>query len=311
MYKKILNAIKEFDTIIVSRHSRPDLDALGSQLGLKQLIIDNFKDKTVYAVGDMGKPCFLGSMDEIEDSVYENALVIYTDVSIDNMIAKIPYQKAKKVICIDHHKNECNLENAEAYYDRNAAAAAQIVAKLAFENDLYVSHEAARCLYSGIISDTNRFNFSLTKDLFDVVGKLIDTGFDYQNIYATMYTDKIANVKMRAYFASKFEVSENGVAYLLNDASVFDLFKVDFFSISRGMVNVMANLDGVKIWCNFTEDPISHKVTCEFRSKSIVILPIAVKYGGGGHNNACGATVENFEVVKEILKDMNELAKEN
>lgn len=311
MYKKILNAIKEFDTIIVSRHSRPDLDALGSQLGLKQLIIDNFKDKTVYAVGDMGKPCFLGSMDEIDDSVYENALVIYTDVSVDNMIAKIPYQKAKKVICIDHHKNECNLENAEAYYDRNAAAAAQIVAKLAFENDLYVSHEAARCLYSGIISDTNRFNFSLTKDLFDVVGKLIDTGFDYQNIYATMYTDKIANVKMRAYFASKFEVSENGVAYLLNDASVFDLFKVDFFSISRGMVNVMANLDGVKIWCNFTEDPISHKVTCEFRSKSIVILPIAVKYGGGGHNNACGATVENFEVVKEILKDMNELAKEN
>ena len=311
MYKKILNAIKEFDTIIVSRHSRPDLDALGSQLGLKQLIIDNFKDKTVYAVGDMGKPCFLGSMDEIDDSVYENALVIYTDVSVDNMIAKIPYQKAKKVICIDHHKNECNLENAEAYYDRNAAAAAQIVAKLAFENDLYVSHEAARCLYSGIISDTNRFNFSLTKDLFDVVGKLIDTGFDYQNIYATMYTDKIANVKMRAYFASKFEVSENGVAYLLNDASVFDIFKVDFFSISRGMVNVMANLDGVKIWCNFTEDPISHKVTCEFRSKSIVILPIAVKYGGGGHNNACGATVENFEVVKEILKDMNELAKEN
>lgn len=311
MYKKILNAIKEFDTIIVSRHSRPDLDALGSQLGLKQLIIDNFKDKTVYAVGDMGKPCFLGSMDDIDDSVYENALVIYTDVSVDNMIAKIPYQKAKKVICIDHHKNECNLENAEAYYDRNAAAAAQIVAKLAFENDLYVSHEAARCLYSGIISDTNRFNFSLTKDLFDVVGKLIDTGFDYQNIYATMYTDKIANVKMRAYFASKFEVSENGVAYLLNDASVFDIFKVDFFSISRGMVNVMANLDGVKIWCNFTEDPISHKVTCEFRSKSIVILPIAVKYGGGGHNNACGATVESFEVVKEILKDMNELAKEN
>ena len=106
-----------------------------------------------------------------------------------------------------------------------------------------------------------------------------------------MYSDKIANVKMRAYFASKFEVSEEGVAYLLNDASVFDLFKVDFFSISRGMVNVMANLEGVKIWCNFTEDPISHKVTCEFRSKSIIILPVAVKYGGGGHNNACGATV--------------------
>ena len=311
MYKKILDTIKEFDTIIISRHSRPDLDALGSQLGLKQLLKDNFKDKKIYAVGDMAKPCFLGEMDEIDESVYENALLIFTDVSVQNMIAPVPYLKAKKVICIDHHKNECNLENADAYYNREAAAAAQIIADFAFENNLYISHETAKCLYSGIISDTNRFNFSLTKNLFYTVGKLIDLGFDYSSIYNTMYSDKIANVKMRAYFASKFEVSEAGVAYLLNDASVFDLFKVDFFSISRGMVNVMSNLEGVKIWCNFTEDPISHKVTCEFRSKNIIILPVAVKYGGGGHNNACGATVSGFDVVQDILKDMEKLAKEN
>lgn len=311
MYKKILDTIRQFDTIIISRHSRPDLDALGSQLGLKQLLIDNFPEKIIYAVGDMAKPCFLGQMDEIDESVYENALLIFTDVSVQNMIAPVPYLKAKKVLCIDHHKNECNLENADAYYDRSAAAAAQIVAKFAFENNLKVSHNTATCLYAGIISDTNRFNFSLTKDLFDTVGKLIDTGFDYSYIYNTMYTDKIKNVKMRAYFTSKFEVSDNGVAYLINDASMFDIFNVDFFSISRGMVNVMANLDGVKIWCNFTEDPQTHKVTCEFRSKSIIILPVAIKYGGGGHNNACGATVEGLHIVPSILKDMEELAKEN
>ena len=311
MYSNILNTIKEFDTIIISRHSRPDLDALGSQLGLKQLLLDNFPSKTIYAVGDMAKPSFLGEMDLIDESVYENALLIFTDVSVQNMIAPVPYLKAKKVLCIDHHKNDCNLENADAYYDRKAAAAAQIIADFAFYNNLIVSHKTATCLYAGIISDTNRFNFSLTQELFETVGKLIATGFDYSNIYNIMYSDKIANVKMRAYFASKFEVSENGVAYLLNDASVFDIFKVDFFSISRGMVNVMANLEGVKIWCNFTEDPQTHKVTCEFRSKSIIILPVAVKYGGGGHNNACGATVESFEVVKSILKDMEELAKEN
>ena len=42
-----------------------------------------------------------------------------------------------------------------------------------------------------------------------------------------------------------------------------------------------------------------------------VILPVAIKYGGGGHSLACGATVNDFEIVKEILKDMEELAKEN
>lgn len=310
MYNKILNFIKEYDTIIISRHHKPDLDALGSQLGLKQLIIDNFPNKKVYAVGDMVRPSFLGVMDEIDDSVYEGALFIYTDVSVSNMIANVPYYKAKKVICIDHHKNDCDI-NAEAFYDRNAAAAAQIIAKFAFENNLIVSEEAAKCLYAGIISDTNRFNFSLTKDLFDVVGKLIDTKFNYSDIYNTMYSDKVANVKMRAYFTSKFEVNEYGVAYLINKEDVFEKFNVDFFSISRGMVNVMANLKEVKIWCNFTIDPLTKKVGCEFRSKGIEILPVAVKYGGGGHLFACGATVENFEVVENIIKDMNELAKEN
>lgn len=310
MYKKILEYIKMHDTIIVSRHLNPDLDALGSQLGLKQIILDNFPDKKVYAVGDMNKPCFLGVMDEIDDSEYEDALFIYVDVCADNMIAKVPYYKAKKTICIDHHRNDCNLINAEAFYNRNAAAAAQIIADFAFNNDLIVSFKAATCLYAGIISDTNRFNFSLSKQLFDTVGKLIDLGFDYSYVYNTMYSDKVSNVKMRAYFQSKFEVNEYGVAYLINKEDVFERFKVDFFTISRGMVNVMANLEGVKIWCNFTIDPKTCKIGCEFRSKNIIILPVAVKYGGGGHNFACGCTVDSFDVVENILKDMSELAKE-
>ena len=219
--------------------------------------------------------------------------------------------KAKEIICIDHHRNDCNINNAKAYYDREAAAACQIIADLAFTLNLKVSHETAKCLYAGIISDTNRFNFSLSEKLFNVVGKLINTGFDYSLVYNIMYSEKVSHVKMRAYFIDKFIVDEYGVAYLKNDISVFDKFPVDFFSISRGMVNTMANLDGVKIWCNFTEDPTTRKVVCEFRSKNITILPVAIKYGGGGHPFACGATVDSFDIVENILKDMDEIAKEN
>ncbi|MBQ8205954.1 MAG: bifunctional oligoribonuclease/PAP phosphatase NrnA [Bacilli bacterium] len=311
MYNKILNTIKQYDTIIISRHSRPDLDALGSQFGLKHIITENFPNKTVYVVGDMAKKCFLGEMNEITDEQYENALLIFTDVSVMNMIPTLPLTKAKEIMCIDHHKNECDINNANAYYDREAAAACQIIADFAFKMNLKVNDEAAKALYSGIISDTNRFNFSLSKNLFEVVGNLIDLGFDYSSIYNIMYAEKVAHVKMRAYFIDKFIVNEYGVAYLKNDASIFEKFKVDFFSISRGMVNTMANLEGVKIWCNFTEDPSNHKVVCEFRSKNITILPVAIKYGGGGHPFACGATVDSFDTVEKIINDMNEIAKEN
>ena len=52
MFDKILEKIKEYNTIIIHRHVRPDGDCIGSQQGLKQFLKDNFKDKNIYAVGD-------------------------------------------------------------------------------------------------------------------------------------------------------------------------------------------------------------------------------------------------------------------
>ena len=52
MFEKILDRIRAYDTIIIHRHSNPDGDALGSQIGLKHIIRENWPHKTVYTVGD-------------------------------------------------------------------------------------------------------------------------------------------------------------------------------------------------------------------------------------------------------------------
>ena len=52
MINAILNKIKEYDTIIIHRHIRPDGDCIGSQRALKEAIQLNFPNKMVYAVGD-------------------------------------------------------------------------------------------------------------------------------------------------------------------------------------------------------------------------------------------------------------------
>ena len=70
-------------------------------------------------------------------------------------------------------------------------------------------------------------------------------------------------------------------------------------------------IDKVKIWANFTYDRLTGKVICEFRSRDIVIVDIAKKYGGGGHACACGATIDNFDVVNDVLADFNKLMEEN
>ena len=52
MFTKILQKIKEYDKIVIHRHSTPDGDAMGSQLGMKAILRENFPEKQVYAVGD-------------------------------------------------------------------------------------------------------------------------------------------------------------------------------------------------------------------------------------------------------------------
>ena len=106
MFSKILEKIKQYDCIIIHRHSSPDGDALGSQLGLKALIKDNFPNKEVYAVGDAaGRYAFIKNsvMDELSDEKYQGALAIVLDTSAASLISDERYKTAKESIRMDHH----------------------------------------------------------------------------------------------------------------------------------------------------------------------------------------------------------------
>ena len=74
------------------------------------------------------------------------------------------------------------------------------------------------------------------------------------------------------------------------------------------MVNVMSDISGVHIWVNFTES--DKGVLCELRSDRVNINPIAVLFGGGGHQKASGATVADRETAMEMLESLDKLAEE-
>jgi hypothetical protein len=75
-----------------------------------------------------------------------------------------------------------------------------------------------------------------------------------------------------------------------------------------GMVATMSDIKGVDIWVNFTET--ENGVLCELRSSRYNINPIAVKYGGGGHAKASGATVKSKEDAMAMLRDLDAMAQE-
>ena len=71
----------------------------------------------------------------------------------------------------------------------------------------------------------------------------------------------------------------------------------------------MAELKGIDSWVNFTE--AENGVLCEIRSNRYNINPIAVKYGGGGHQKASGATLKDREMAMALLSDLCNLSKES
>ena len=93
------------------------------------------------------------------------------------------------------------------------------------------------------------------------------------------------------------------MAYIYTTKEEVEELGMDLFTISRGMVNTMADMKDVNIWCNFTET--DEGILCELRSNLYNINPIAVKYGGGGHAKASGAKVPDRETVMAMLEDLN------
>jgi len=113
-FEKILEAIKSFDIIIIHRHSSPDGDAIGSQVGLKKVLKANFPTKRIFAVGDeAGRYSFVDEsvMDEVADEEYikKEAELKNGETYISNVLIQV--EGLKKSVLSEIEKQEA-LRNA-------------------------------------------------------------------------------------------------------------------------------------------------------------------------------------------------------
>ncbi|MGM0435431.1 MAG: DHH family phosphoesterase [Bacillota bacterium] len=307
MYDKILNKIGDYEKIVIHRHVQPDLDAYGSQLGLRELILDNFEGKKVYVVGDQSSLDFLGDMDVIEDDFYEGALAVILDVAGSDRVSDQRFKLAKETMVIDHHRNGTDFAD-HFFQDFDQIATCQILTNMAIQKGLRVSKEAATYLFAGLVTDSGRFLYPQTSTLtFKAAAFLAEKGARVQYVYENLYVEDLNFKKLKGYFINAFSTTEHNVAYMKNEHTLKDKYNVTTFTVSRGMVNQMSNITGIPIWANFTEND-DGSILCELRSASESIVHIAKKYGGGGHALACGCTVHSWEATDSILSDLDSIA---
>ena len=312
LYKQVLKQIKKYDTIVVLRHEVPDFDASGSQFGLVTWIKDNFPNKKVYALGKPHK-FFSPSLYPVTDSVEnlpEKYLLIIVDVANRPRVDGKEYiENADYIIKIDHHPL-CDEFGDISIIDEHAAAAAELVAEMLISFKKTISEKCAYYLYSAIVGDSGRFQYSDTNPrTFAVVGELFKTGFNFQDVYDKMYLKSVEDIKIINYIYSIYKLSPKGVAYYMISIDQLNELGIEREK-AKAYVNLFSGYEEIKVWVQFTEDVTAtdeFKWRVSIRSRGVKINDVASKHNGGGHDNASGAKCVDEQEMLKLIEELDEL----
>lgn len=310
IFKIIYNEIKKYKKIYIARHIGPDPDAFGSQMSLKETILESFPDKEVYAVGcTVAKFKYFGKVDKVSSFDYENSLLIILDtpdykrVDIDNV------EKFKNIVKIDHHPQVDIKANVDLT-DVSASSASELIYMLIKETRLKMNANIAKNIYYGIISDTNRFLYNASYKTLDIVSDLLKKyKLKVPELNNELYKRPLSEIRVMGHIASTLKVDKNGFAYIELDEELLTSLGSDV-SAPSNMINDFNNVNEITVWTFITYDRKNEIYKVNIRSNGPEINKIAAKYNGGGHKLASGVRTQNKEDVDLLIKDLQTLCRE-
>ncbi|MBE6922755.1 MAG: bifunctional oligoribonuclease/PAP phosphatase NrnA [Ruminococcaceae bacterium] len=313
--QKILNKIKEYDTIFLFRHVRNDGDCVGATKGMKALITATWPDKQVYIIdAETAKYLeFMGPEDaEMPDEAYAQALGIVLDTASQARISNKKYTLCPYLIKIDHHiplEPYGDLQWVEE--ERSSCCEMVVDFYQTFRDQLVLNSEGATHLYTGMVTDSGRFKYDgVTGETLRCAAALLDVGVDTQTLYARLYLEAFEYLKFKAAIYERMQITPNGVAYIFVDKAMQAEFNLNLEQSSA----VIGNLDAIRgciSWIAFIETgDEQNAIRVRLRSRFVHINGIAEKYHGGGHACASGATVYSLDEMDALLRDTDALVKE-
>lgn len=308
--EQILKKIKEYNTIIIHGHKRPDGDCLGSQFGLKDIIKESFPEKNVYVVGETSDyVSFLGTPDTISDDVFKGALSIIVDLANSDRISDDRYTLSDYTLRIDHHikvETWCDYE----LVDTTSPSCAQLITELYMQfPELKLSLNGAKALMTGQITDTGRFRYdNVDGRTFRSVAALCDLGVSMSELDTILSAESMDSIKIKGYVLSNFKTTENGFVYIVIKRDVIEKYGVSDETVAS-QVNVIGSLVGYPVWALIIEYP-EQEIRIRLRSKGPIINTLAAKYDGGGHAKAAGASLNSWDELDKFVSDCDAVAKE-
>ena len=327
--QELKNLLSAKQNVVITTHVNPDGDAIGSSVALLNFLIKMGHDVSVIVPNDY--PDFLkwmkndeliinysNSKNESQEKIKNASLIFCLDFNNLNRINElgdyISDSKAKKVL-IDHHLDPIDFYDFKIH-DVKASATAELVYNFLIELDSNaVDKDISEALYTGILTDTGSFKFSMSPKVHKIVSDLmirgVDIGFINNKIYDSNSLDKL---KLIGYALSeKLEVISNGnAAYIVlsrKDLKDHNFKKGD----TEGLVNYALSISNVNMAVLIIET--KERIKFSFRSiGQFSVNEFAKKYfNGGGHKNAAGGSLEDklSVALEKFLKDISKYSKDS
>lgn len=303
MFNEIFKKINKYNNIVIVRHIGADPDALCSQLALRDSIRLTYPNKKVLCYGSISSRFgYLPRLDKFED--IGDVLLIVVDTPDKKRVDFSWNIQISDSIKIDHHpfiEKFCELE----CINDTASSASEIVLELINNTPLKLNDEIAEVIYTGIVSDTNRFMFNASSKVFKLVSMLLEEyKIDTTKVYQNLYMRPISEVKLQGYISSNFTITENGFAYVKLSDEILNELNVDVGSAGN-MINSFNFIEGVLVWAVVTEDVKNNIYKFNIRSRGPIINIVAEKHNGGGHKLASGARVQTIDEAEKLLNELD------
>ncbi len=290
----VLSSIARADRLLVTAHARPDGDAVGSVLAC-WMMLQRLGKHADMVLSDRvpwiyrGLPCSsqVRHCSQVEGD-YDAVILLECD-SIER--TRLGGLENRFLINIDHHTSGRAFANVN-WIDSNACAVAEMVYHLIKAAGISLTAEMAACLYTAVLTDTGSFCFAGTDaHTFELAHELVRHGADPVHIARDVYFSNPA-AKMRLLGAALANLHHDGdLAWLWVSERDMDRAQAAEEDC-EGIVNYAIGIAGIEV-AVFLRELRDHRVRLSLRSKGRVnVATIAEEFGGGGHENASGCTLE-------------------
>ena len=301
-YKKII----ESKNIVLVTHINPDGDTISTALALYIVLKRMGKKVHLYNQSD-DLPIrfdFLPNFERFKTILPKSYDLLISLDSAD--FKRLGIEKVKcPIINIDHHKSNTNYGDYNIV-DPKRPSASLVLYDFLVANSELISRDVATCIYTGLASDTDFFiHRGVDKDVFKIASVLVEKGADPVKVGENLRErDSLAKLRLTELFLKSIELKKDasiGVGIVTQS----DFLKSGALkSDSDHLVNILISLATVKL-ALFLRELEDGNYKFSLRSKGdLDVSKIALKYGGGGHQNAAGFTGK-LELLDKIIEGID------